>query len=241
MKIVFDNVSKSYGLTNAITNVNLKVKQGDFIFIAGPSGAGKSTLLKLILGQIKPSSGHILLDDDDLSKTKKSQLDKYRKKIGVIFQDYQLIADKNIEENIALALDIINFPKDEILPKIDEVTKKVNLSSKRLLFPSQLSGGELQRTSLARAIAVEPTLILADEPTGNLDPENSWNLIKLLQDINQTTNATVIMTSHNMDIVESLGKRVIYLKNGEIIKDTATPKIKKNIKVKTKNKENVSA
>ncbi len=239
MKIIFDGVSKSYGLSNAISNINFKIKQGEFVFIAGPSGAGKSTLLKLILGQIKPTSGHIFLGDTEITYAKKQHLDSYRKEIGVIFQDYQLIPDKSVEENIALALDIAGFPKLKILQRIDEVTKKVNLSSKKMLFPSQLSGGELQRTSLARAISIEPKLILADEPTGNLDPENSWNLVKLLQDINKKTNTTVIMTSHNMDIVESLDKRILYLKNGEIIKDTAKPK--ETIKVKKKKENHVSS
>jgi cell division transport system ATP-binding protein len=239
MKITFDGVSKSFGLTNALNNINLKIKQGDFIFIAGPSGAGKSTLLKLILGQIKPTSGSLAIDETDMSKAKKHHLDQIRRKVGVIFQDYQLIPDKNIEENIALALDIVNYPKDKIASQIDEVTKKVNLSSKRLLFPSQLSGGELQRTSLARAIAVEPEVILADEPTGNLDPENSWNLVKLLQDINLNTNTTIIMTTHNMDIVDSLDKRTLFLKNGEIVKDTQPPKKLK--KFKKKKQENVSS
>lgn len=239
MKIIFDGVSKSYGLSNAISNINFKIKQGEFVFIAGPSGAGKSTLLKLILGQIKPTSGHIFLGDTEITYAKKQHLDSYRKEIGVIFQDYQLIPDKSVEENIALALDIAGFPKLKILQRIDEVTKKVNLSSKKMLFPSQLSGGELQRTSLARAISIEPKLILADEPTGNLDPENSWNLVKLLQDINEKTNTTVIMTSHNMDIVESLDKRILYLKNGEIIKDTAKPK--EIIKVKKKKENHVSS
>ncbi|MDD3002440.1 MAG: ATP-binding cassette domain-containing protein, partial [Candidatus Shapirobacteria bacterium] len=129
------------------------------------------------------------------------------------------ISDKTIEENIALILDIVNYPKEKIQSRIDKVIKEVNLGTRRFLFPSQLAGGELQRASLARALAIEPEVILADEPTGNLDPENSWNLVKLLKDINKENNTTIIMTTHNNEIVESMGKRVIKINDGEIVKD----------------------
>ena len=216
MKVTFHNVSKNFGIISALKDIDFNVNKGEFIFIVGPSGAGKSTLLKLILGQIKPSSGSITIDDIDLSQAKKNQIDKIRRRIGVIFQDYQLIADKSIEENISLALDIVNYPIQERQSRIDEVIKKVNLSSRRFLFPSQLSGGEMQRAALARALAIKPGLILADEPTGNLDIENSWNLIKLLKDINEQYDTSVIMTTHNLDIIDSLDKKVIKLRNGEM-------------------------
>jgi len=216
MKVTFNNVSKNFGIISALKDINFNVNKGEFIFIVGPSGAGKSTLLKLILGQIKPSSGSVTIDDIDLGQAKKNQIDKIRRKIGVIFQDYQLIADKSVEENISLALDIVNYPIQERQSRIDEVIKKVNLSSRRFLFPSQLSGGEMQRAALARALAIKPGLILADEPTGNLDIENSWNLIKLLKDINEQYNTSVIMTTHNLDIIDSLDKKVIKLRNGEM-------------------------
>lgn len=218
MKLIFDNVSKNFGIISALKDINFKLDDGEFIFIVGPSGAGKSTLLKLILGQIRPSSGTITIDDINFGQAKKNQIDRIRKKIGVIFQDYQLIADKSIEENISLALDIVNYPASERQSRIDEVIKKVNLSSRRFLFPSQLSGGELQRAALARALAIKPSLILADEPTGNLDVENSWNLIKLLRDINKNYNTTIIMTTHNMDIIDSMDKKIIKLRNGEMEK-----------------------
>lgn len=217
MKIVFDQVDKKFGIVNALKDINFEINQGEFVFIIGNSGAGKSTLLKLILNQLKPSSGKILLGDIDLSKSNKEDIDKARRKIGVVFQDYQLISDKTIEENIALILDIVNYPKEKIQSRIDQVIKEVNLGTRRFLFPSQLAGGELQRASLARALAIEPEVILADEPTGNLDPENSWNLIKLLKEINENNNTTIIMTTHNNDIVESMGKKVIKLKEGEIV------------------------
>jgi len=216
MKIVFDQVDKKFGIVNALKDISFEIDQGEFVFITGNSGAGKSTLLKLILNQLKPSSGKILLGDVDLSLGNKDDINNTRRKIGVVFQDYQLISDKTIEENIALILDIVNYPKEKIQSRIDQVVKEVNLGTRRFLFPSQLAGGELQRAALARALAIEPEVILADEPTGNLDPENSWNLVKLLKEINQKNNTTIIMTTHNNDIVESMGKRVIKLKEGEL-------------------------
>jgi cell division transport system ATP-binding protein len=220
MKVVFEAVNKNYGIINALKDINFTINKGEFVFIAGPSGSGKSTMLKLILHQIMPNSGRILLDDLDFFRAKKSDIDKLRRQIGVIFQDYQLIPDKTIEENISLVLDIINFPPEQIPSRVDEVLNKVGLSSRRFLFPSQLSGGELQRTTLARALAVNPKLILADEPTGNLDVENSWHLLKLLKDINRHDQATVIMTTHNLDILRSFPSRIIYLRNGKIEKET---------------------
>ena len=217
MKIVFDQVDKKFGIVNALKNVSFEIDQGEFVFIIGNSGAGKSTLLKLILNQLKPSSGKILLGDIDLSKGDKEEINQTRRKIGVVFQDYQLIPDKTVEENIALILDIVNYPKEKIQSRIDQVIKEVNLGTRRFLFPAQLAGGELQRAALARALAIEPEVILADEPTGNLDPENSWNLVKLLKEINKDNNTTIIMTTHNNDIVESMGKRVIKFKEGEIV------------------------
>ena len=219
MKIIFDQVDKKFGIVYALKDISFEIDQGEFVFLIGNSGAGKSTLLKLILNQLKPSSGKILLGNIDLSNGNKDDVNNIRRKIGVVFQDYQLISDKTIEENIALILDIVNYPKEKIQSRIDKVIKEVNLGTRRFLFPSQLAGGELQRASLARALAIEPEVILADEPTGNLDPENSWNLVKLLKDINKENNTTIIMTTHNNEIVESLGKRVIKINDGEIVKD----------------------
>lgn len=219
MKVIFDQVDKKFGIVYALKDISFEINQGEFVFIIGNSGAGKSTLLKLILNQLKPTSGKILLGDIDLTKSNKDDVNNTRRKIGVVFQDYQLISDKTIEENIALILDIVNYPKEKIQSRIDKVIKEVNLGTRRFLFPSQLAGGELQRASLARALAIEPEVILADEPTGNLDPENSWNLVKLLKDINKENNTTIIMTTHNNEIVESMGKRVIKIDEGEIVKD----------------------
>ena len=232
MKIIFNQVDKNFGPISALKGINFTIDQGEFVFIVGHSGAGKSTLLKLILTQIKPSSGQVTIDDIDLALGPKSAIDHVRRQIGVIFQDYQLIMDKSVEENIALSLDIVSYPKEKMAAKIDEVIKQVGLNSRRFLFPSQLSGGELQRAALARALAVEPKLILADEPTGNLDAENSWNLVKLLKDINQKNNTTIIMTTHNQEIVEALDKRRIEIKDGEISFDSA-------IKPKTSSKKTI--
>jgi len=218
MKIVFDQVNKNFGIIDVLKDISFEIDQGEFVFILGNSGAGKSTLLKLILNQLKPTSGTITVDDIDLVKGSKEEIDSIRRRIGVIFQDYQLIADKSVEENIALALNIVSYPSEKIESRIDQVIKEVNLSSRRYLFPAQLSGGELQRAALARALAIEPQIILADEPTGNLDIENSWNLIKLLKEINKKNNTTIIMTTHNQDIVTSLGKRNIIIEDGEIKK-----------------------
>lgn len=212
MEIVFDKVTKNYGPINVFRDLDLKIKAGDFIFVTGPSGSGKSTLIKMILNQVKPSSGHVIIDDQKLSEIKnKKEIDRLRKKTGVIFQDFQLINDLTIEENIALALDIVGYPADKISSRINEVVKLVKLQHRYFLFPSQLSGGELQRASLARALSVEPEVILADEPTGNLDPTNAWNLIKILQEINEKFKTTIVMTTHNMDFIESLDKKVIKL------------------------------
>lgn len=212
MEITFDKVTKNYGPINVIKDLDLTVSPGDFVFITGVSGAGKSTLIKLILNQIKPSSGDILIDGKALNHLKnKNEIDKIRRKIGVIFQDFQLINDLTIEENIALALDIANYPEAKIPSRINEVIKLVKLQHRHFLFPSQLSGGELQRASLARALSIEPEVILADEPTGNLDPANAWNLIKIFQEINEKFHTTIIMTTHNMDFIDSLNKKVIKL------------------------------
>lgn len=236
MKLVFNKVDKNFGVISALRNVSFTINPGEFVFIVGPSGAGKSTLLKLILNQIKPSNGEILIDDINISLGTKSEIDTIRRKIGVIFQDYQLIMDKSIEENIALSLDIVSYPKEKISAKIDEVINQVNLNNRRFLFPSQLSGGELQRASLARALSIEPQIILADEPTGNLDNENTWNLVKLLKDINQKNHTTIIMTTHNQEVVNSLDKRQIEIRDGEIKDDRQS--IEKNIKKITHLKKN---
>jgi len=212
MEIVFEKVTKNYGPINVFQDLDLKIAPGDFVFVTGPSGSGKTTLIKLILNQIKPSSGDVLINGVAINHLRsKSEIDKIRRKIGVVFQDYQLINDLTIEENIALNLDIVNYPQNKIPSRIDEVIKMVKLQHRHFLFPSQLSGGELQRACLARALSIEPEVILADEPTGNLDAANAWNLLKIFKDINKKLKTTIIMTTHNPDFVDSLNEKVIKL------------------------------
>lgn len=209
MEIKFDKVTKNYGPISAIKDVTFTVQQGDFVFITGPSGVGKSTIIKLILNQIKPNHGQILINGI-VPKTQQD-IDQNRRKIGVIFQNFQMINDLTVEENIALNLDIVNFPFEGRSLSIDDSLKKMKLQNRRYLFPSQLSGGELQRACLARAIAINPKLILADEPTGNLDPINAWNLVKYLKQENEKRGTIIIMATHHIDIVKSLNKKVIKL------------------------------
>jgi cell division transport system ATP-binding protein len=216
MEVVFDSVTKNYGLVNALKDVSFTINPGEFVFVTGPSGAGKSTILKLILRQVRPSAGKILINNFDINSSKRFHVEPIRRQIGAIFQDYQLISDKSVEENISLALDIVGYPFSLMAKRLDEVLAEVGLLNRRFLFPSQLSGGELQRAALARAIAINPKLILADEPTGNLDTVNSWKLVKLLQSINRRFSTTIIMTTHNLDIADSLKNRIINLKNGKI-------------------------
>jgi cell division transport system ATP-binding protein len=185
MDLVFKSVTKNYGLITALKDVTFKVNKGDFVLLTGPSGSGKTTIFKIILGEIKPSSGNIIINKNDINSIKKRQMEQIRKQIGVIFQDYQLVFDKTVEENINLALDIVQADKTDRLSKVERVLKTVGLLGRRYLFPSQLSGGELQRTALARALVVEPQMILADEPMGNLDEINALNLIELFKKINQ--------------------------------------------------------
>jgi len=216
MEIVFDSVTKTFGPISVLKDIGFTINPGEFVFLVGSSGAGKSTIIKLILHQIQPTGGSITIGGVDITRDRKAKIDDIRRQIGVIFQDYQLIPDKTVEENIALALDIISYPREKIPVRLDQVIRQVGLQNRRFLFPAQLSGGELQRSALARALAVEPKIILADEPTGNLDPENSWNLVKLLQEINLQNHTTILMTTHNAQIVAALDKKVFYLRDGQI-------------------------
>jgi cell division transport system ATP-binding protein len=214
--IQFQNVSKSFGNIIALQDISFKVENGEFVFIVGPSGAGKTTILKLLLREFKPSSGEIFVDDVDITKIKKRDVPALRQKIGSVFQDFKLLPERTIRENIQVALAIKNINENEWKDIIDEVLKLVGLADRSELFPAQLSGGELQRASLARALVVNPIVIFADEPTGNLDLDTGKKIIDLLLKINQE-GKTVIVTSHNESIIKRAGKRIIRLKNGRII------------------------
>ncbi len=215
----FENVNKKFiSSTFALADINLEINDGEFVFITGHSGAGKTTILRLILKELVPSSGKIFLNDWDYSKIKSKDVPKLRRKIGMVFQDFRLLTDRTVFENVALALELRGINDKDIERKVKNVLELTSLSDKADLFPAQLAGGELQRTCLGRALVGKPELLLADEPTGNLDPATSWEILKLLTQINKM-GTTVIMATHNVDIVNSLKKRVLTLDKGKIVKD----------------------
>lgn len=214
----FDKVSKKFGNHLALDNATFKVNKGDFIFLVGASGAGKTTILRLIIKDINPTQGMIKLGDIDIVKLSSAKIPVLRRKVGMIFQDFKILNDRTIFENIAITLEILGRNNREIKTKVDEVLSMVGLEHKRDFFPVQLSAGELQRASIARAIIGKPTILLADEPTGNLDPKTGWEILRVLNEINKN-GTTIIMATHNVDIVNSMNRRVIKLAKGKIIKD----------------------
>lgn len=225
--IVFENVTKEFpNGTVALLEVSFHIEPGEFVFIIGPSGAGKTTLLRLLLRELKPTSGTVQVDKRDLSEIKKRELPILRRQIGAVFQDYKLIDDRTVAENVALVSEIIKQNEEEIDEHVKEILSQVGLEDKADLFPSQLSGGELQRTTIARALAAHPKIIFADEPTGNLDAATSWEIINLLLTINKA-DTTVIVATHNQDIMQSLDKRVIELEKGRVVRDTKKQRQKK--------------
>ena len=216
--IQFDNVTKKYPLGNyALNDVSFSIEKQDFVFFVGPSGAGKTTILKLLLKQIKPTSGSIFVNNKDITSKKFHDTLKLRRSFGVIFQDFKILFDRNTFENIALALEIENMQKKKIKEEVEEALITVGLSDKKLVFPVQLSAGELQRVAIARAIVGGRDIILGDEPTGNLDPKTSWDIMKIFKKLEN--DKTILIATHNVDVVNSFKKRVITLQNGKIIKD----------------------
>ena len=217
--IKLEHVSKSYSAgIPALNDVNLEIKDGEFVFIVGDSGSGKSTLIKLLLKELEPTEGIITVDGKVLKKIKRKHIPKYRRKIGVVFQDFRLLKDRNVYENVAFAQRIVQTPTKEMKKNVPAVLASVGLAGKYKAKPKQLSGGEQQRVALARALVNEPTLLLCDEPTGNLDPKNSWEIMNMLEDINKS-GTTVLVVTHNKEIVNEMRKRVITLKKGVIISD----------------------
>lgn len=215
----FENVNKKFAVSAfTISDVSFEIKDGEFVFITGPSGAGKTTILRLIIRDLVPNSGKIFLNSWELFKLKGGDISKLRQKVTMVFQDFRLLSDRTVFENVAIALELRGAPDKEIEKKVKNVLELTSLSDQTNLFPAQLAGGELQRTCLARALVGKPDVILADEPTGNLDPATGWEILKLLTQINKM-GTTVIMATHNVDIVNSLGKRVITLDKGKIVKD----------------------
>lgn len=222
------NVSKKFGSIIALSDIDLHVKTGEFVFLTGPSGSGKTTLMRLILRDLKPDSGTLLVNNQDLAKLSTSKLPQYRRSIGPIFQDYKLLADRIISENISLPLQIRRLKPVDIAAAVKIALEMVDLSDKANLFPGQLSGGELQRVAIARAVVSRPNLVLADEPTGNLDPKTAKSILKLLTDIHSELKTTVIMATHNAELVNHVAFRVVSLEKGKIIRDEAKGKYDKS-------------
>lgn len=219
MIIRFEDVSKKFSPNSAaLSEINLTIEGGEFVFVVGPSGAGKSTLLRLLAREYTPSAGKIVIDDVEISKLQSKDIPFYRRKVGFVFQDFKLLDDRTVFENVALALEVREISEAEINREVERILKLFEIWDKRNLFPSQLSGGEAQRTAIARAIIGKPDILLADEPTGDLDPQTSWSVLQLLNEIN-SWGTTVIMATHNAEIVNTLKRRVISLKNGKVNKD----------------------
>lgn len=215
--VQFDQVSKTYrNQTQALENINLQVRQGDFIFITGPSGSGKSTLLKLMYGQERATDGNIKVQNYDLNNLRGHQLAQLRRRIGVVFQDYKLIPRRTVMENVAFVLWAQGFTRKEIQRRLEPTLKMVGLYNKAKCFPDELSGGEQQRVSIARAVVGTPPLLLADEPTGNLDPDNSWQIMKILKKLN-SIGITVIVTTHDEHLVRLTNQPVMQLRNGHLM------------------------
>ncbi len=219
--IEFINVTKKYdhGVC-ALDNVSLRIEKGEFAFLVGPSGSGKSTFLKLMIKEEEPSSGKILIDGKDITRIKKKDIPFLRRKIGFVFQDFRLLYDRTVSENIVFALRVIEASEKEIRTQLKTVLQMVGLSGKENYYPNQLSGGEQQRVALARALATKPPILIADEPTGNLDPKTAEEIFKTLLEIN-ARGTTILVVTHAKDIVNELNKRVIALDHGKVIKDDA--------------------
>ena len=217
--ITLENVSKSYAKGQpALNDVSLHIDKGEFVFIVGNSGSGKSTLIKLLLKELEPTSGTIIVNDQNLGKMKRRKVPKYRRGVGVVFQDFRLLKDRNVYENVAFAQRVIERPNRVIKKRVPEILTLVGLAEKYKSFPRELSGGEQQRVALARALVNRPNILLADEPTGNLDPKNSLEIMKLLEEINER-GTTVLVVTHNREIVNSFRKRVITMRKGVIVSD----------------------
>ncbi|OGC68923.1 cell division ATP-binding protein FtsE [candidate division WWE3 bacterium RIFOXYC1_FULL_39_7] len=218
-QIEFINVSKEYEHGSvALDNVSFQIDPGEFVFVVGPSGAGKSTIVKLLIREEFPNSGQILVNDEDVSMIPQEHVHDYRRKIGVVFQDFKLLESRNIFENVAIALEVTDANDHEIKNVIPNVLNMVGLSSKMFMYPRQLSGGEKQRVSIARALAHEPDILVADEATGMIDPDSSDTVVEILEKVN-SLGTTILMATHDQKIVDKLKKRVIRIETGKIVSD----------------------
>lgn len=218
--IEFISVNKKYlNAQTALEDINLKIESGEFVFITGPSGAGKSTLLRLITREVLPTSGKILFNNEDIINYKKSKTPQLRRRIGTVFQDFKLLLTRTVYENVAVPLEVLSKNEADIKKEVSAALEKVDLLDKANRFPAQLAGGEVQRTAIARAIISKPEVLLADEPTGDLDPKNSLAVVGLLEKINKEDKTTIVMATHNAQIVNHFKKRVVMLEKGKIVKD----------------------
>ena len=225
--IIIKNVTKQYrnGVT-ALYDLDLKIKKGDFAFIIGGTGSGKSTLIKMLYREEKPTKGEIIVGGLNVARIRNSKVYKLRRKLGIVFQDYRLLPKATVYENVAFALEVIGEKKENINSKVLTALEMVGLKGKVRQYPDQLSGGEQQRVAIARAIVNNPKLLLCDEPTGNLDPEKSMEIMKIIEDINERLGTTVVMVTHDKEIVNKMKKRVITLKDGRLVSDVEKGKYK---------------
>ena len=213
--INIDNVSYSYKKGGGVSNINLTIQDGEFVFLIGPTGSGKTTILKLLYMDLFPKAGKITIDKFDSQSIKKRKIPYLRRKVGVIFQHYHLLEDRNLFENIALPLHVLGYDKEEVVELVNESIDEIGLSGKESHYPHELSGGEQQRACIARALIKDPEIILADEPTGNLDPVASFELIKLLEQISKE-GTSILMASHNYNLIKSRGHRIVEMQNGSV-------------------------
>ena len=220
MIISLENVTKRYsaGGAPALQNISLDVEAGEFVFIVGDSGSGKSTLIRLLLKELEPTEGEIYVNDRQLSRVRRKQIPRYRRNVGCVFQDFRLLKDRNVYDNIGFAQKVIGASNRSIQKKVPTMLSMVGLAEKYRSFPDELSGGEQQRVAIARALINKPKILLADEPTGNLDANNAWEIMKLLDEINQR-GTTVLVVTHNLEIVRAMKKRVLTLKKGILVSD----------------------
>ena len=216
--IIIKRITKHYGTVKALDNVSFVVQPGEFIILVGPSGAGKSTLIKLLTCEERPTFGQISIDSKDIHLLKKQYIPFYRRQIGVVYQDFKLLKNKTVYENVAFAMEVSGEATSVVKEKVLKILDLVGLKNKLNNFPHELSGGEAQRVAIARALVFSPRLLIADEPTGNLDPKNAWEIMQLLLKINNLST-TVILATHNKDIVDNIHKRVISFKDGKLVSD----------------------
>lgn len=217
--IALDHVSKQYSTgVEALSDVSICIHKGEFVFVVGKSGSGKSTFIKLLLKELNPTEGHIFVGGRQVTNLKRKQVSLYRRKIGVVFQDFRLLKNKTVFENVAFAQEIIGMTKRDIARNVPIMLEMVGLKGKEKMYPHELSGGEQQRVAIARALINQPTILLADEPTGNLDPKTAWDIMMLLEEVNKM-GTTVVVVTHNNDVVDVMQKRVINLEDGVLVRD----------------------